>query len=461
MTSSAARRHKPLKVSVASLSGLGTERLAELLMAAARSNTGLKRVLTLEIARDSAELAEEIDKQIQRLRTAKGRLTAPRAVALGAELIRLLNAITTKLGPHDPASAVVRLLDVLGLAPTILARRTGEGRPLFEAFESIEDSVASLIPHVPGSARRQLIEPVFQAFVNDEHGLAEQIIHSVTAAFDADERDAMRTVIDAELRAAEQAKAAGRAGTREVDQLATALSQLADASGDVDAFVEAQKRRPARLQDRVEVATRLLAAGRAEEALAALEARPLEPAGTGVRIKVLDALGETDLAQGERWALFRSALSVDALRGYLKRLPDFDDVEREEEALKLAEKHSNATAALTFLVGWPDYRRAGTLVRSRLNELNAAADLILEPVAEALAHKDPLAATLLYRRLTDESLRRGSAARASGAARYFRQSASLAGDIADWEGRPDHASYARHLRSQHPRKASFWRRVSD
>lgn len=460
MTSSAARRRKPLKVSAASLSALGAERLAELLLAAAKTDTGLKRVLTLEVARDSANLAEEIDKQIQRLRTAKGRVTAPRAVALARELTRLLDAITIKLGSDDPAAAVTRLLDVLSLAPTILDRRTGEGRSLVEAFVSIEGSVAGLISHASGSARLGLIEPVFQAFVSDQHGLAAQMIGSVSAALDAGERNAMRTVIDGELREVEQSRSHGQVAMQQINLLTTALGQVADASGDVDAFADAQSRRDARFRDHVAVASRLLAAGRAEEALAELDGRSLESPGKDLRIKVLDALGERDLAQAERWALFRSALSVEALRSFLKRLPDFDDVERDEEALILVEKHQNATAAVGFFVRWPDYRRAGALVRTRLAEFNGAAEVILEPVAEALAHKDPLAATLLFRRLIDASLRHGSAGGSSRAVRCFGQCASLATNITAWEGRPDHAAYTKHLRMLHPRKPGFWRRVS-
>ena len=54
-----------------------------------------------------------------------------------------------------------------------------------------------------------------------------------------------------------------------------------------------------------------------------------------MRIRLLDALGRLEAAQAARWELFSSTLSVDALRGYLKRLPNFEDVEREEEALRL------------------------------------------------------------------------------------------------------------------------------
>ena len=67
-----------------------------------------------------------------------------------------------------------------------------------------------------------------------------------------------------------------------------------------------------------------------------------------MRIRLLDALGRREEAQAARWELFSSTLSIDALRGHLKPLADFDDVEREEEALRLAEGNAHTSAVLAF-----------------------------------------------------------------------------------------------------------------
>ena len=137
-------RRKPPRATVASLAALGAEPLAELLLAASRGDTGLKRVLTLAVATDPRDMAEVVDRQVQRLRTGKGRLTAPKAVLMGRELTRLLDGVEGRLGAADPVAGVPRLLEVLSLAPDILARRTGEGRPVVEAFASVAGRVAVL-----------------------------------------------------------------------------------------------------------------------------------------------------------------------------------------------------------------------------------------------------------------------------------------------------------------------------
>ena len=71
------------------------------------------------------------------------------------------------------------------------------------------------------------------------------------------------------------------------------------------------------------------------------------------RIEVLEALGRSDEAQSARCSCFERALGAEHLRAYLKRLPDFDDVEAEERALNHAERYESLLQALAFLVSWP------------------------------------------------------------------------------------------------------------
>lgn len=84
------------------------------------------------------------------------------------------------------------------------------------------------------------------------------------------------------------------------------------------------------------------------------------------------------------------------MREHLKRLPDFDNVEREEDALRLAERHAHTLKALTFLTSWPDLRRAGAQVRIRQVQVDGL-DGDLRRQVETLARRDPLAAVLLLR----------------------------------------------------------------
>jgi hypothetical protein len=190
-----------------------------------------------------------------------------------------------------------------------------------------------------------------------------------------------------------------------------ALRQIADAQGDVDAFI-AQYDNSTRAVPRVaaEIAQRLLAAGRPEEALATIDAADHGRNGwpdfdwEDARIDALEALGRTDDAQAARLTCFERSLSEGHLRAFLKRVPDFEDVEAEHRALDHAEQFQGVLQALAFMISWPALDRAARIVKRRATELDGNYFEILTQAADALAAKHPLAATLALRAMINFTL---------------------------------------------------------
>lgn len=219
-----------------------------------------------------------------------------------------------------------------------------------------------------------------------------------------------------------------------------ALRDIADAQGDVDAFIaqyDAQTRKVPGIA--AEIARRLLSAGRAVEALQTIEAAEHKRSGwpdfewEDARIDVFEALERAGDAQAARWSCFERFLSARHLRDYLKRLPDFDDIEAERRALDHVENFKSLQHVLSFLATWPALDRAAKLVEGRAGELNGDQYEVLTPVAEALAGKHPLAATLALRAMIDFALDQSRSSRYKHAARHFQECSSLATMIADSE----------------------------
>jgi hypothetical protein len=224
-----------------------------------------------------------------------------------------------------------------------------------------------------------------------------------------------------------------------ISTIRLALQEIADAQGDVDSFI-AQYEEPVRKVPKIaaEIARRLLAAGRTEEAWQAIEATEHQRGGwpdfewEDARIDILEALGRGDDAQIAHWSCFERSLSARHLRDYLKRLPEFDDFEAEERALGYAERYGSFLQAISFLVSWPALERAARTVIRRATDLEGNYYEILSPAAEALAAKYPLAATLLLRAMIDFSLTQARASRYGHAARHLQDCAGLAPTIADY-----------------------------
>jgi hypothetical protein len=120
----------------------------------------------------------------------------------------------------------------------------------------------------------------------------------------------------------------------------------------------------------------------------------LTPAWEAASIDLMEAEGRKDEAQELRWALFERDLSTPALRAYLARLPDFDDVEALDRALAHAAAYADFETALGFLMDWPAHREAAALVERRIGEVRAALPLKADWAAR-LGQKYPQAAERL------------------------------------------------------------------
>ena len=118
------------------------------------------------------------------------------------------------------------------------------------------------------------------------------------------------------------------AANRHEGVIRLALQEIADAQGDVDAFIAQQSEKAKTVPGvAAEIAQRLLKAGRADEAWSAINAVDEKRPGwipfewEQVRLNVMKALGRNEDAQAFRWQCFERTLSIAHLRAYLKRLP--------------------------------------------------------------------------------------------------------------------------------------------
>jgi hypothetical protein len=251
--------------------------------------------------------------------------------------------------------------------------------------------------------------------------------------------------------------------TRRISTVNLALLEIADAQGDVDAFIE-QKSETARAAPAVatEIAGRLLAAGRVDEALDAIDAVDGDRQGRipfeweDMRVRVLEASGRPEDAKLFQWECFERSLNSDHLRSFLKQLPDFDDIEVEEQAIQYALLYPNIHQALGFFISWPSLDKAAELVETRANELDGYHYELLTPAADTLEAGHPLASTLLRRALIDFALKKARSKRYQYAARHLQDCESLSGLIDDFGSYETHEVYKHRLKTEHGRKSLFW-----
>jgi hypothetical protein len=246
-----------------------------------------------------------------------------------------------------------------------------------------------------------------------------------------------------------------------------AMLAIADALGDAEAYLaEYRDHEPTALKRPLvaaRVSQRLTTAGRAEEALALLDAaQPLPhqtPPGPGpwidARIAALEQLERGAEAQQLRWKFALLRLSSQHLRDYLKRMPAFEDGEAQERALDLVLQHPYLGPALEFLHQWPDRRRCASLILARPDELVRADEKVLGVVAETLEAEQPLAATLCLRALIESIVEQARSNRYRHAVRHLASCRRLAGAIEAWGAIPDHNNYISELLYAYGHRVGF------
>lgn len=467
------------------LEALGAKRLAELLIEISTGDAAAKRRLRLELAglQSPGDVAKEIRKRLAAIARSRAFVEWQNRRGLINDLEVQRRAIIDHVARADPVEALDLMWQFMGLADSVFERCDDSNGTIIGIFHSACGDLAEIATAAKVDPKR-LADQVFEALTGNGYGQYDDLISLLTPALRNEGLEHLkRRMLALSQKPVERPPANERqvigwatSGPIYADQIAErsrastarmALQEIADAQGDVDGFI-GQYDEPTRKVPGIaaEIAQRLLAAGRVEEAWQTLEATEHRRSGwlefewEDARIAVLEALGRGDEAQAARWSCFERFLSTSHLREYLKRLPDFHDDEARERALVHAHGYPSALEALSFLVSWPALDRAAMLVFERTPELDGNHYEILSPAADALAGKHPLAATVLLRAMIDFSLTQNRSSRYRHAARHLMECASLAASIEDFGTFETHAAYTARLRAEHGRKSSFWALVS-
>ena len=457
-------------VTLANLERLGAERLAALLMEQGKRDRAFRERLALAIAAEAGaeELAEQIERRLITLShlSRRTRIGEAREREIEHEIALLRDVIVDDVAPTLPGRAIGLLRRFIAMAPAILERVSASGA-LAATFDKAEDDLAGLWAKHPARDIGDVVEWVIGRIEQDqEHAinirpyecaLGEEglrlLADRIGAAFGALPREAVgqrwaHTIgrhYDARVRAM---------------VLRQILRQIADALGDVDALIAVESEFHPTEVDAPAIAQRLLAAGRAEDALDWLDNPRFERAtrnATALRLETLEALGRRDDAQTLRLSTFERTLDIPLLRDYLRRLPDFTDAEAEKRIIAQVAGHRSAGEALGFLVSWPALDTAATLVDSRLAELRPVPPDALLDAAARLRESHPAQSVALVRAAAPTILDSGFAHHYAALARAMVEMRDLP-PAADSE---THDGWVDELRLRYPRRDAFWSRYRE
>jgi hypothetical protein len=439
------------------LEALGAQRLAELLIEISTGSAAHKRRLRMELAgnHSTAEVAREIRKRLSSIARTKTFIDWRKVKATKTDLETQRKIIVETIAPRDPAEAFELLWQFLAIADPLFARSDDGSGSLIQSFHQAGTD-AGIIAKSASIEADVLAEKVFKAVQTNGYGQFDKLITAMVPTLGNEGLGRLKALFVSWSREANEKPAKkdrlvigwSRAGAIYEDEVyenqkdltvRIALQEIADAQGDVDAYI-AQQPEKTRAAPTVaaDIANRLVSAGRAEEAFKALD--KVEVKGrTDVpfewqlaRVEALEALERNEEAQDFRWRCFEQSLNDEHLRAYVRRLPDFDDIEAEERGFAFAPAFPDANRALNFFLRWPSPPEAAKLVTKRAAELDGDYYELMAPAAEVLSTKYPLAATIALRSMVDFTLKSGRSSRYKHAARHLAECRSLASQMDDF-----------------------------
>ena len=467
-------------VTTENLAALGAERLAAILVEFATGDAEVKRRLRLELAAEGGGdvIAAEIGKRLTALRSARSFIDWEKRRDFVKDLDLQRTMIAGRVAQTRADLALDLMWRFVDLAGPVLNRVDDSSGSVGTVFQSACEDLGTLAakarPDPSGLADR-----VSAAVLANDYGVLDDLV-PVTLPALGDAGAARLKSLLAQVLKDPSRQASGSDSRRSAAR--RALQDIADGQRDVDAYIAlvpaAQGSMP---HFGAEMGRRLLAAGRAGEALAALEKARPEPrtsraghdddelllaghhGGDGweeAYIEALDAIGRTGQAQQLRWAAFEERLSSTQLRDHLKRLPDFEDFEAEERAMRHALNFRSFPAALEFFRAWPEQARAAELVLARFPEIDGNLYYLLDPAAQLIEGRHPLAATLLRRAMIEDTLDGAKSSRYKHAARHLLECSSLAPSIREFGPHETHEAFTSRMRAGHGRKTGFWAQVN-
>ena len=443
------------ELTVEKVERLGARRLAEIVVKHCYRDEGLLQTVRIALAASAPGdvLVNTLAVEIDAVRVDRRFYGYREASALAHELDRIREGTTAELLPVRPRAAGELLGRLIRLDAHVFERSDDSDGVIGDVIAAAVGDCGRAWAAVAERDPKMLAAEVLDLFTTDEYGARSQVIIAFAAALGPAGLDELERLARERL---------DQGPAEKHRYLAIVLENIADARGDVDGYIAAQRLAGSEAAAVKEIAERLVVAGRLEEALHWAE-RPDAPALeheniARLKVDIFDRLGRTEDAQAARWSIFATSLSSDILAEYLGRLPEAATTEARQMAIAAARGHPDVHRALQLLADLaPDI--AAELVHRRLGEIQGEVYFVLRPVADRLAETDPLPAILLYREMADAVLRRGQSLHYDHAVQDLIAAERLVSNVEDWLGHLPQEAYRRRVATEHRQKRAFWQRM--
>jgi hypothetical protein len=436
------------------LTATNHEKLVDILLSLHTSNHDIQKQLDIIFAgldEDPKKIVSMINKEISSLKRSTKFVDYYESDSLAHRLDNLRLRISNDLTTKSAKIAFETMLDFLDLHKNTLARVDDSNGTVSGVFVTACEDLGNIAQQTDHLNDQEIVEIVFSRFMNNDYGIYDDIIHHLKGIL----KDNGLNLLQARLEQTSNEK--------NISKIKIGLKSIADCANDVEAFIRACLfKNGVRAHEHIEIARRLIKHWRAQEALKWLDSMGIpshhhwQEDRTELKIQALELEGNYEQAQKERLSWFADTLNPKLYGDILKAAkPDFKETFKSDsinKALQFLQPH----IALNFLVQIQEFDYVARFVHLRGNEFSGREYYTLRPAADLLQAIDPIAATLLYRKMIEAILEETKSKYYNYAAKDLVTCKVLDTKITDWQGLQRHDEYFKELEIKHKRKISFW-----
>ena len=384
---------RPVTLTPEAVEALGVRRLAEILLDHAEMDERLAQTLCLVVAKEGGEalLVRALSVEIDRIIQDDQFIGYREGGAYAADLDRVRTSIVEDLLPDDPWGAAELLGRFIRLDRRLMERADDSDGAIGDVLKQAVRDYGQAWASAPDRDRAGLAAEVFAILTKNDYGVHGDIVVAFSAALEAEGLGELERLIRCEL----DRRRAKDENAQEWE-LARGLKDIADARGDVDGYIAAQRVAGHEDMALADIVRRLLDAGRLDEALTRIETTDVpDHRRYGIVplfIETLERLGRMEDAQRVRWREFERTLGRGMLDDYLSGLPEEKRAVVIAKAVDVAVRHPAVHSALPLLIDL-DRVAAAHLVLDRFAALSGGLYTTLRPAAQALEADHPLPAS--------------------------------------------------------------------
>lgn len=437
---------------------LGPETLAEALLSLRkRPEKTIRRFgefLLAVLNPDPQRLVSLLRKEISFLKRSSRLIEYEEVQELEEHLEFIRSHIVDHLAAKDPEEALQLIQSLLELGEPTLDRILANYDNVLQIFYRACEDWGQLATLCEGK-HHQWKDLLKEKLLNDKYSIYSDILFNFKSVLTQEDIDALQADFETLFREV--------LGHYKKDLMLGILKKIADVQDDVDLFqTYCEWRRGVTFTDCLEIAQRMLAHWRSQEALEWLsKAAQIQDILHSqnyfeLQVQALELNGDYEAALETRKQWVENNLDPVLYNEVLMHLPEDQKKPYRQHLLEKVFAEDDIQKAVLFLLNTQDFDALRRFVREKEEKLGGQNAEGLRKAAWELQSIDPLAATILLRSLVEPVLEASLSREYDRVIKDLLLCQSLARKVSQWEGRLSHDLFMKKIETHYKLKTKFW-----